>query len=318
MSDRESYLILFIPWLILFLVFTFGFAGFNLLNSFTDWQGLYPSYNFVGFKNYAELPQMTGFLDSIKNTGLLFGLGLPIAMLVSISLGVLIDIMGKIVAGVFRSVAIVSMAIGGVMVAVFWVWKFAGYGGLIIYGGLQSIPKSHIETAKLAGASTLQIYFRVMLPQVIGPIITTALLLSMFMLKSFGYVWPLTGGGPGWSSTLFPVLIYRKMFEATNFSGGAAAVGFVPGCGFHRSHLRGLRRSRRILPEQEPVQVNRNLARVGAVRPLYSRGHQAHTVAAGDAGARHLQHPVGRRHCHWIGAATYLYDSLSTVLQAAP
>lgn len=269
MSDRASYLILFIPWLILFLVFTFDFAGFNLLISFTDWQGLYPSYNFVGFKNYAELPQMTGFLDSIKNTGLLFGLGLPIAMLVSISLGVLIDIMGKIVAGVFRSVAIVSMAIGGVMVAVFWVWmfnysyggindllrfiglegaalhwlgdsdivilsvilmlvwKFAGYGGLIIYGGLQSIPKSHIETARLAGASTLQIYFRVMLPQVIGPIITTALLLSMFMLKSFGYVWPLTGGGPGWSSTLFPVLIYRKMFEATNFSGGAAAATFM-------------------------------------------------------------------------------------------
>jgi glucose/mannose transport system permease protein len=269
MSDRVSYLILFIPWFFIFFAFTFGLALFNVFISFTGWHGIFPKFNIVGFKNYIELPAMAGFVETLKNVGMLFGLGLPFAVFISTLLATLIDMSGRRVAAVFRSIAVVSMALGGVVVALFWswmfdfryggintlfrtlglgfmavdwigkpqivmfsvtmmlVWKFCGYGALVILGGLQGIPETHLEAARLDGATTWQIYLRILLPQVRGHILTIALLLSMFLLKSFDYIYALTGGGPGWSSTLFPILVYRKMFDDNNFAGGAAAATFM-------------------------------------------------------------------------------------------
>jgi glucose/mannose transport system permease protein len=268
-SDRVSYLIIFIPWFILLLVFTFAMTGYNIFISLTDWKGVFPSYGWMGFKNYIGLPQMTGFWETLKNVGLLFGIGLPITVIVAVILAVFIDAVGKSIGGLFRGIAVASMALGGVTVGVFWswmfnyqqgginelfrllkldflttdwlgnprvvmgavvlmlMWKFVGYGALVVLGGLQGIPESHIEAAKLDGASTWQIYASVLIPQVIGHILTITLLLSMYLLKTFDYVFVLTGGGPGWASTLFPILVYRKMFGELDYAGGAAAATFM-------------------------------------------------------------------------------------------
>ena len=269
LSDRASYLILFVPWLIVFLVFTVGMAGYNIVISFTDWKGVFPTWGFAGFSNYLGLPEMSGFWETMKNVGLLFGIGLPITVACATVLAVAIDAAGGRVASVFRSIAVASMALGGVTVAIIWSWmfnysrgglnslfrlvglgdlapdwlgnpnlvmfsvilmlgwKFVGYGSLVILGGLQGVPNSQIEAARLDGASTLQVYRRVLLPQVWGHILTITLLLSMYLLKTFDYIHVLTGGGPGWASTLFPVLVYRKMFGELDYAGGAAAATFM-------------------------------------------------------------------------------------------
>ena len=268
-SDKLSYGILFVPWFVLMFVFTFAMAGFNIVVSFTDWRGLIPSFNWAGFSNYADLPNMTGFWQTLRNVGLLFGIGLPVTVFSAVLLAVFMDTIGGRMAGVFRSIAIATMALGGATVAVFWswmynfqygginqlfrtfgldsmavdwlgnpdwvmvavvlmlMWKFVGYGALIVLAGLQGIPKEQIEASRMEGAHTSQVYFRILLPQVYGPILTMALLLSMFLLKSFNFVWVLTGGGPGWNSTLFPILVYRTMFAGSNFAGGAAAANFM-------------------------------------------------------------------------------------------
>lgn len=269
MSDRLSYLILFLPWLILFFTFTFVMAGWNIFLSFTDWKGIMPSYNFVGFKNYLELPQMSGFWQTLKNVGILFGVGLPITVIVATLLAVLMDTIEGWMSNIIRGVAISTMAMGGVTVAVMWswmfnfrlggintllrdvglgglaldwlgnpdivmvaviimlIWKFVGYGSLVVLGGLQGIPEAQIEAARIDGASTTAIYIRVLLPQVRGHILTITLLLSMYLLKTFDLVYVLTGGGPGWKSTLFPILVYRKMFGELDYAGGAAAATFM-------------------------------------------------------------------------------------------
>ncbi len=268
-SDKLSYAVLFVPWFVLMFVFTFAMAGFNIVVSFTDWRGLVPSFNWAGFSNYIDLPNMTGFWQTLRNVGLLFGIGLPVTVFAAVLLAVFMDTISGRLAGVFRSIAIATMALGGATVAVFWswmynyqygginqlfraigleswavdwlgnpdwvmiavvlmlMWKFVGYGALIVLAGLQGIPKEQIEASRMEGAHTSQVYLRVLLPQVYGPILTMALLLSMFLLKSFNFVWVLTGGGPGWNSTLFPILVYRTMFAASNFAGGAAAANFM-------------------------------------------------------------------------------------------
>jgi ABC-type sugar transport system permease subunit len=112
-------------------------------------------------------------------------------------------------------------------ILIIYIWKFAGYGGLIISGGFQGIPESQIESASIDGATLPQIYLRVLLPQVRGQVFSVAVIFLMYFLKSFDYIWPLTAGGPGWSSTVYPILVYRIMFKSYNFAQGAAAANFL-------------------------------------------------------------------------------------------
>jgi len=238
---------------------------YNVYISFTDWQGIYPSFNLAGFANYINLIRSSGFLVTLKNTLLLFLFGLPITVFLSLIFAICMDITNPRASKILRSIAISTMAIGGVTVASFWsmmfdfqygginqllnaiglgqlsidwlgnpqvvvfsviimlIWKFFGYSALILLGGLQGIPQSQIEAAEIDGASKTQVYIRVLLPQILGHIFTITLLLSMHLLKIFDYVFVLTGGGPGWSSTFFPVLVYRKMFSELDYAGGAAA-----------------------------------------------------------------------------------------------
>lgn len=269
LNDRVSYAILFIPWFVIMLTFTFGVAGFNIAVSLTDWKGIMPSFGWAGLTNYRDLPNMTGFWETLRNVGILFGIGLPITVIVAVVFASFMDTIKGRFAGFFRSIAVASMALGGATVAVFWswmfdygygginqllrligledlardwignpnivmgsviimlMWKFVGYGSLVVLGGLQGIPKYQIEAARMEGASTFQLYMKVLIPQVLGHIFTVTVLLSMYLLKSFDFVYVLTGGGPGWSSTLFPILVYRTMFAANNFAGGAAAANFM-------------------------------------------------------------------------------------------
>lgn len=269
MKENKSYLLVLIPWLAFFAVFTVGMVVYNVVVSFTDWNQIIPSFNFVGFSNYVKLVHTLGFKDSIANVALLFCVGLPLAIVISILLGVLLDYLLSSLSSLLRSISIVSMALGGSTVSLFWnwmfnyryggintifrdlglerfvvdwlgnehfvmyaviimlVWKFCGYGGLIVYGGLLNVPKTHIEAAEIDGAGQFTILFRIMLPQTIGQIFTLILLMSMYLLQSFSYIWPLTGGGPGWSSTLLPELAYRKMFESYDFAGGASVANVM-------------------------------------------------------------------------------------------
>jgi len=269
MKDRTSFLILFLPWLVFFSIFTLGMVGYNLFVSFTDWRGIYPSFNFVWAENYIRIFSTSGFAESIKNVFILFIVGLPLTVAFSVFLGTLLDMLTGWMSSLLRSISIISMALGGAVVALFWswmynyrygginqilrdlglgglavdwlgsssivmyaivimmIWKFSGFGALIVSAGLNSIPHSHIEAAMIDGAGYGTIYIKVLFPQIRGHIFTLFLLMSMYLLQSFGYIWPLTGGGPGWASTLLPELAYRKMFQSYDFAAGAAIANLM-------------------------------------------------------------------------------------------
>ena len=271
MSRKLSFLVLFIPWFLLVAAFTVGFLVYNTYVSLTNWHDIFPKYGFVGIANYVEMLQTDGFLETLKNVALLFGLGIPGGLVVALLAAVALDLLRtrRVVSATFRTIAIIPMAIGAVVAASFWswmfeyngggingvfqaiglgslaanwvgnphlvmfmiimvlVWQYAGFGALVLLGALQAIPEAHIEAASLEGTSTGRLYWHVLIPQIRGHIATLALLLSMYMLKSFDLIWPLTGGGPGWSSTLLPVLVYRTMFQVHDVAVGAAIATFT-------------------------------------------------------------------------------------------
>ena len=45
----------------------------------------------------------------------------------------------------------------------------------------------------------------------------------IFALKAFDFIWILTDeGGPGWATTILPIMIYRVAFRANQFAYSAA------------------------------------------------------------------------------------------------
>lgn len=111
--------------------------------------------------------------------------------------------------------------------AMFWVcvvliWQYSGYMMLIFLAGIRSIPESHIMAASVDGASSFQVYYRVIIPQLKAPIFTGFVILVVFALKAFDLIFILTGGGPGYNTEILPITMYKEVFNKRHFSYGSA------------------------------------------------------------------------------------------------
>lgn len=101
-------------------------------------------------------------------------------------------------------------------------WQFSGYTALLFSAGIKSIPAEQLEAAKVDGASTLQIYLHVIIPQLKPWILSAFVVLMVFALKAFDFIYVLTNGGPGVSTYVLALLMYRRAFFETDFPYGAA------------------------------------------------------------------------------------------------
>lgn len=106
------------------------------------------------------------------------------------------------------------------------VWEWTPFVALILMAGLQGVPGEPKEAAAVDGATGRQMFRYVTLP-LLRPFIVIALLLRLVdAFKTFASVQILTGGGPGNSTEIINLTIYRVALQ--NFSiGAAAALGIV-------------------------------------------------------------------------------------------
>jgi multiple sugar transport system permease protein len=103
-------------------------------------------------------------------------------------------------------------------------WQWTPFVALIVLAGLQGIPQETKEAARVDGAGSWQLFRRVTLP-LLQPFLAVALLLrTIEAFKTFGTVKVLTGGGPGTSTELINLTIYRIALQDFNI-GAAAALG---------------------------------------------------------------------------------------------
>ena len=75
-------------------------------------------------------------------------------------------------------------------------WRGTAFSMLLFSAALGAVPPSQLETARLAGASTLQQFRDVVFPHIRGHILTNTLLISLWTFNDFG-PYLLTAGGPG-------------------------------------------------------------------------------------------------------------------------
>jgi multiple sugar transport system permease protein len=87
---------------------------------------------------------------------------------------------------------------------------------------MQGIPSDYKEAARIDGANAFQIFRHVTLPGLKGIIIILAVLEVINGLNSFDLLFTLTGGGPGLTTEVLGLYIYRISFSDYDFAGASA------------------------------------------------------------------------------------------------
>lgn len=107
-----------------------------------------------------------------------------------------------------------------------YVWRNFPFFMISFLAAMKGIPSDLYEAAQVDGSSRLDLFRHITLPflQPIGVVIT--LLMSLWTLNHFTLIYVMTEGGPGNSSMVLPVYIYRQAFLQNDF-GVAAAIAVV-------------------------------------------------------------------------------------------
>ncbi len=103
------------------------------------------------------------------------------------------------------------------------VWLASPFVILILLAGLSSLPQSPFEAAKIDGANSFQMFFKVTLP-LLKPFLLIILIVRVTdAFRIFDLVYILTQGGPGGSTEVVSTYIYKEAFTKLNLSEASAA-----------------------------------------------------------------------------------------------
>lgn len=106
------------------------------------------------------------------------------------------------------------------------IWNEFPIAYLFLLAGLQQLPDELYEAAQIDGATRLQQFWHVTLPQMRYVFSVTAVLLSIFAFKSFAIIFILTGGGPAGRTETLVMRTYNEAFRSYDF-GYSATLGVL-------------------------------------------------------------------------------------------
>jgi raffinose/stachyose/melibiose transport system permease protein len=105
-------------------------------------------------------------------------------------------------------------------------WVTFGLCLVLFLAGIQKIPYTLYEAARVDGAGRVREFFAVTLPGLRGELAVALTLTIITALRSFDLIYVSTSGGPGTSTTVPSVLVYQNAF-ANGRVGLAASVAVV-------------------------------------------------------------------------------------------
>jgi raffinose/stachyose/melibiose transport system permease protein len=103
-------------------------------------------------------------------------------------------------------------------------WVAYGLCFVLFMAGVQKIPQSLYDAARVDGAGPLREFFAVTLPALRGEIAVALTLTTIAALRNFDLVYLTTAGGPGDATTVPALEVYQRAFRSGDV-GGAAAIG---------------------------------------------------------------------------------------------
>ncbi|MBK9092279.1 MAG: sugar ABC transporter permease [Anaerolineae bacterium] len=100
------------------------------------------------------------------------------------------------------------------------IWLQTGYAMVLFSAALKGIPGEIMEAARVDGATEIQVFLRIMIPYIMGTIISVGTTVVIFTLKIFDVVQVMTGGQ--FSTQVIATEFYRQSFTAQNAGYGSA------------------------------------------------------------------------------------------------
>jgi raffinose/stachyose/melibiose transport system permease protein len=105
-------------------------------------------------------------------------------------------------------------------------WVYFGLAMVLLTAGVQKIPQSLYDAARVDGAGPVREFFAVTLPALRGEIAVTLTLTTVYALRNFDLVYITTKGGPGNATSVPAYQVYDRAFQ-TGKVGSAAAIGIM-------------------------------------------------------------------------------------------
>lgn len=245
-----------VPALLLFAIFHTYPALQGIYYSFTNWDGLSFTYDFVGIKNYVNLFKdlniLNSYLFTFKFAIISTILVNVLSLLIAIGLNAKIkgknffratyflpNVLGVLIVGfifnfIFSNVipnlgdkldiGFLSINILGsdkfawLGIVIVAVWQACAFNVILYLSGLQTVPSELYEASSLDGANKRQEFWKITFPM-IAPFFTINMVLSMKnFLMVFDQIVALTGGGPGRATESISLLIYKGGFQGGEFA----------------------------------------------------------------------------------------------------
>jgi multiple sugar transport system permease protein len=220
---------------------------------------------FVGMANFSDLITSDRFMNSLQVSLLLVVFALLIEYVLGLGLALILNrqFRGR---RVFRTIFILPMVLAPIIVGIQWryllsgnfgivnyvmfqlgvdppaflsdpkyglpvlvlvdSWMYVPFVSLILLAGLQQIPQEVQEAAEVDGAGSVARFWHITLPLLGSSTAIVLLLRGTEIFRAFDVVYVLTGGGPGRSTEVLGILLYRIAFGEGNF-GMAAALAVI-------------------------------------------------------------------------------------------
>ena len=247
------------PPIIGFLLFSLIPICYSLIVSFTDFT-FYQPMHFIGFKNFIDIFKDPVFALSMKNNFIAL-IGVPFQIAAALLVATLLNMKVRGQA-LFRTMFFIPGLCSSVAIALVWKWIYnTDYGllngilnaigikdvnwlgdkkivmismiiqgiwmgmggGMIMYiAALKGVPKQYYEAAEIDGASSFRVFFTMTIPMISPTTLYLAITTTMGALQDFARYKMMTDGGPGDSSQLSVLYIYKLVFKYTEYGYGYA------------------------------------------------------------------------------------------------
>ena len=260
LSHHQHLTLLLLPYLLGSLLLILIPALITVIAAFTDYD-LVAAPAWVGLENFRRLLQSTYVRTGLINSIFFITLAVPLRLLGALGLALLLQNKRRLF-GLHRAAVYIPTIIPPVAYALLWLWIFnpvygplnitlrwlglpapawladpnsartaivimslfqIGEGFVVLMAGLQTIPRSFYESAKVDGANGLHAFLKITLP-----LITPWLLLLTFrdllvsVESTFTPSFVMTYGGPDYATTFAPLLVYELAFDFFDFGLAAA------------------------------------------------------------------------------------------------
>jgi multiple sugar transport system permease protein len=260
-EEVAAYLLL-APYLLMFVLFMVYPSLHGLYLSFTDARLGRLTANWVGLENFEYVltdplfhtVALNTLVFVLESTPLLIVLPLALAVALNRSLPLRAFLRGAFFVPFTLSVSVISItwwwlldnnfgllnyylraagftppawlnSPGWAMVAVVLatVWWTAGYNLVLFLAGLQNIPRSVYEAARIDGANAWREFWSITLPLLRPTMLLVLIIQIIASFQVFGQVFVMTQGGPGDATRTVIQYVYESAFVGQRMGEGSAA-----------------------------------------------------------------------------------------------